>query len=100
MACVTIYAIKGLYHWQLCDGPDGAFEYEGWEPTLEACFEEILRAQRALAYHLTGETHTLPSVDAHDAAHSAAIAQAHTPDGNLIPLQQDIPSMAHTASAT
>lgn len=100
MTHVTINAIKGLYQWELRDGPDGAFEYEGLEPTLEGCFEEILNAQRALAYHLTGETHTLPSVDAHDAAHSAAIAQLHTPNGELLPLQQDIPSIAHTASAT
>jgi hypothetical protein len=43
----------GYYRWTLHDGPDGAFEYAGTAPLLERCFEDILRAQWALAESLT-----------------------------------------------
>ena len=43
----------GYYRWELHDGPDGAFEYAGTAPLLERCFEDILRAQWALAENLT-----------------------------------------------
>lgn len=51
---VIIYTTAdGYYRWELHDGPDGAFEYSGTAPLLERCFEDIIRAQWALAESLT-----------------------------------------------
>lgn len=86
----------GYYHWELRDGPDGAFEYAGLAPLLERCFEEIIRAQWTLAENLTGESDPTPLTDAHDAPDPAPIAQLHMPSGVVLPLQQDIPPVPHT----
>jgi hypothetical protein len=94
---ITIRSTEdGYYHWELRDGPDGAFEFAGTAPLLERCFEDILRAQWVLAENLTGEADSVPLVDAYGGLHLASPAQIHTPPGASLPAQQDIPPPRHT----
>ena len=93
---ITIRSTEdGYYHWELRDGPDGAFEFAGTAPLLERCFEDILRAQWVLAENLTGEADSASLVDTYDGLHLAPIAQIHTPPGASLPAQQDIPPPRH-----
>jgi hypothetical protein len=85
----------GYYRWELRDGPDGAFTYAGTAPLLERCFEDILRAQWALAEHLTGDPDPESAGPSHNAPHPAPIPQVHTPHGRTLPAQQDIPAALH-----
>lgn len=85
----------GYYRWELRDGPDGAFEYAGTAPLLERCFEDIIRAQWALAEHLTDDPDPESAGPSHDAPHSAPISQVHTPGRPALPAQQDIPATLH-----
>ena len=85
----------GYYRWELRDGPDGAFTYAGTAPLLERCFEDILRAQWALAEHLTGDLDPESAGPSHNAPHPAPISQVHTPGRPALPAQQDIPAFSH-----
>lgn len=58
----------GYYRWELCDGPDGAFDAAGCAPLLERVFEEVLHARRAIGAHFTADA---------------------------LPAQQDIPTGVH-----
>lgn len=94
---ITIRSTEdGYYHWELRDGPDGAFEFAGTAPLLERCFEDIIRAQWVLAENLTGEADSVPLVDTYGGLHLAPIAQIHTPPDTALPAQQDIPPTRHT----
>jgi len=94
---ITIRSTEdGYYRWQLRSVPDGAFEYAGTAPLLERCFEDILRAQWALADSFTNDPDTLLNLLAHDTPDPAPIAQVQTPPGNALPAQQDIPATPHT----
>lgn len=93
---ITIRSTEdGYYHWQLRDGPDGAFEFAGTAPLLERVFEDLLRTQWVLAEDLTSDPDTLLHVLADDTPDLAPPAQIHTPSGAALPAQQDIPPLRH-----
>ena len=94
---ITIRSTEdGYYHWELRDGPDGAFHYAGTAPLLERCFEDILRAQWVLAEHITSDPDALIHVLTDDTPDNAPIAQVQTPPGHTLPAQQDVPPGSHT----
>jgi len=98
---ITIRSTEdGYYHWELHDGPDGAFEYSGYTPLLERCFEEILRAQWSLAEHLTRDLNPENGWLPHDAPDPAPIPQVHPPSGDALPAQQDIPASSHPSASS
>lgn len=102
---LTIRSTEDGYSWQLHDGPDGAFTYSGHAPLLETAFADVLRAQWALAEHLTAdlnpEDRWLPDPDAlihvlaDDTPDPAPVPQLKTPDGHPLPAHQDIPAAPH-----
>jgi hypothetical protein len=93
---ITIRSTEdGYYHWELRDGPDGAFEYTGYTPLLERCFEEILRAQWGLAEHLTRDLNPENGWLPDPPPDFLTIAQVHAAGGRFLPAQQDIPASAH-----
>lgn len=95
---ITIRSTEhGYYRWELRDGPDGAFEFSGYAPLLERCFEEIIRSQWALADHLTSDRDPMFCGHPHDPEHAASIPQVHPPSGDALPAQQDIPATSHPA---
>ena len=94
---ITIRSTEdGYYHWELRDGPDGAFEFAGTAPLLERCFEDILRAQWVLAENFTSDPDALINVLPDDTPDASSPAQIHTPPGASLPAQQDIPPTRHT----
>lgn len=94
---ITIRSTEdGYYHWQLHDGPDGAFEFAGTAPLLERVFEDILRAQWVLAENLADDPDALINVLPDDTPDASSPAQIHPPPGTSLPLQQDIPPQRHT----
>jgi hypothetical protein len=98
---ITIRSTEdGYYHWELHDGPDGAFEYSGYTPLLERCFEEILRAQWSLAEHLTRDLNPENGWLPHDAPDPAPIPQVHPPSGDALPAQQDVPASSHPSTSS
>jgi len=93
---ITIRSTEdGYYHWELRDGPDGAFEFAGTAPLLERCFEDILRAQWVLAENLTSDPDALINVLPDDTPDASSPAQIHTPPDTALPAQQDIPTPRH-----
>ena len=93
---ITIRSTEdGYYHWELRDGPDGAFEFAGTAPLLERCFEDILRAQWVLAENLTSDPDALINVLPDDTPDASSPARIHTPPGASLPAQQDIPPPRH-----
>ena len=93
---ITIHSTEdGYYRWELRNGPDGPSLFAGTAPLLERCFEDVLRARWVLAENLTSDSDTLPNLLADDTADPAPIAQVHTPPGNALPAQQDIPAAPH-----
>lgn len=98
---ITIRSTEdGYYRWELRDGPDGAFEFSGYAPLLERCFEEIIRAQWALAEHLTSDRDPLLCGHSHDTSDPAPIPQVHPPSGHPLPAQQDVPASVHPSAST
>lgn len=87
----------GYYRWELCDGPDGAFTYAGTAPLLERCFEEILRAQWALADHLTHDLDPENGWLPYPPANLEPALQVHTPGGAALPAQQNVPATRHSS---
>lgn len=90
----------GYYHWELRDGPDGAFEFSGYAPLLERCFEEIIRSQWALANHLTSDRDPRLCGNPHDSERAVPIPQVHPPSSNALPAQQDIPASLHPSTSS
>ena len=95
---ITIRSTEdGYYRWELRNGPDGAFEFSGYAPLLERCFEEIIRSQWCLAENLTSDPDALINVLPDDTPDAAPIPQVHPPSGDALPAQQDIPATRHPA---
>ncbi len=93
---ITIHSTEdGYYRWELSHGPDDAFHFAGTAPLLERCFEDVLRAQWALADDFTTDSDSEPGRHSHDALDTAPLAQVQTPPGNALPAQQDIPAAPH-----
>ena len=93
---ITIHSTEdGYYRWELRNSPDGPSHFAGTAPLLERCFEDVLRAQWALADHLTTDSDPQVGRHSHDALDSATLPQIHTPPGNALPAQQDIPAAPH-----
>ena len=93
---ITIRSTEdGYYHWELHHGPDGAFEFSGTAPLLERVFEDLLRTQWVLAERLTDDPDALINVLADNTPDATPPAQIHTPTGNTLSAQQDIPPLLH-----
>lgn len=101
---ITIRSTEdGYYRWALHDGPDDAFFFSGSSPLLERCFEEILRARRALGEYLTNDLD--PTPDPMTAIQLELPLYPDTPDNHPSPPpvpapEQDIPSFTHTFTPT
>jgi hypothetical protein len=89
----------GLYSWELHDGPDGAFEESGREPTIDRCISAITRARRAIADHFTDNPDPAafrqPNLPLYEPP-----AHIHPPGGAPLPAQQDIPSPSHSTGSS
>jgi hypothetical protein len=97
---ITIRSTEdGYYRWELRDGPDGAFEYAGYAPLLERCFEEVIRAQWVLCEHLTGEADPSATTLTANPPTDHAPACLHTPHGEVLTVQQDIPALGHESES-
>jgi len=98
---ITIRSTEdGYYRWSLRDGPQGTLSFAGTAPLLERCFEDILRSRRALAIDLTTHPHPEAGLLPHPSPHPEAPAQVHTPSGNTLAAQQDIPARGHPAESS
>jgi hypothetical protein len=85
----------GYLRWEIFYGPERTLHFAGTAPVLERVFEELSRALRSLADHLTSNPDALINVLPDDTPDAEPIAQIYTPSGASLPAQQDVPTPGH-----
>lgn len=85
------------YDWLLLYGPDGIYEYSGNSASLREVFAAVEDAcldatATLLGADLTHQSHPTP---AHPPLHPHT-PHIHTPEGDALPAQQNLPSLSHT----